>query len=138
MTTAAAIWECAAIGMAAGSGMLLLAVTVTVLHFVIIVGFSPVARRLTSRLGPTVQLQVTYQDERAVLRQVLSACERHGWQVTSVVTGHVSAGAAPAPAEPRDVAVAMTVSGKGVLRVTRVLAMVEGVSSVKQLDDDLE
>src|SRR6202007_170380 len=70
LTTAAAIWECAAIGMAAGSGMLLLAVTVTVLHFVIIVGFSPVARRLTSRLGGTVQLQVTYQDERAVLRQL--------------------------------------------------------------------
>lgn len=35
LTTAAAIWECAAIGMAAGSGLLLLAVAVTVLHFVI-------------------------------------------------------------------------------------------------------
>jgi putative Mg2+ transporter-C (MgtC) family protein len=137
LTTAAAMWECAAIGMAAGSGMLLLAVTVTVLHFVIIVGFGPVALRLTSRLGGTVHLQVTYQDERAVLRQLLSACERHGWQVTSVVTGRESAGAA-APAEQGDVAVAMTVSGKGVLRVTQVLAVVEGVSSVKQLDDDLE
>jgi putative Mg2+ transporter-C (MgtC) family protein len=124
--------------MAAGAGMLLLAVTVTVLHFVIIVGFGPVARRLTSQLGGTVHLQITCLDERAVLRQLLSACERDGWQVTSVVTGHVSEGGAAAPVEPGDVAVAMTVSGKGVLRVTRVLAMVEGVSSVKQLDEDLE
>jgi putative Mg2+ transporter-C (MgtC) family protein len=54
------------------------------------------------------------------------------------VTGRESAGAAAAPAEPGDVAVAMTVSGKGVLRVTQVLAMVDGVSSVTQLDDDLE
>jgi putative Mg2+ transporter-C (MgtC) family protein len=47
LTTAAAIWECAAIGMAAGSGLLLLAVAVTVLHFVIILGFAPLVWRLT-------------------------------------------------------------------------------------------
>ena len=37
LTTAAAVWESAAIGMAAGSGLLLLAVTVTAMHFLIIV-----------------------------------------------------------------------------------------------------
>jgi putative Mg2+ transporter-C (MgtC) family protein len=138
LTTAAAIWECAAIGMAAGSGLLLLAVMVTVLHFVIIIGFAPAARRLTNRLSGTVHLHVTYQDERGVLRQLLTVCERHGWQVTSVVTERASGGLIAAPAEPGDVAVAMTVSGTGVLRVTRVLAMVDGVSSVKQLDDEIE
>jgi putative Mg2+ transporter-C (MgtC) family protein len=71
LTTAAAIWECAAIGMAAGSGLLLLAVAVTVLHFVVILGFAPVAWRLTKRLSGTIRLQVTYQDERGVLRQIL-------------------------------------------------------------------
>jgi putative Mg2+ transporter-C (MgtC) family protein len=40
LTTAAAIWECAAIGMAAGAGLLLLAVAVTGLHFVIVLGFT--------------------------------------------------------------------------------------------------
>ena len=64
LTTAAAIWECAAIGMAAGAGLLLLAVTVTALHFVIILGFKPLARRLTSRLSGTVRLHITYQDGR--------------------------------------------------------------------------
>jgi putative Mg2+ transporter-C (MgtC) family protein len=38
LTTAAAVWESAAIGMAAGAGLLLLAVTVTAMHFLIIVG----------------------------------------------------------------------------------------------------
>jgi hypothetical protein len=32
----------------------------------------------------------------------------------------------------------MTVSGTGVPRVTQVLAIVDGVSSVKQLDDEIE
>jgi uncharacterized membrane protein YhiD involved in acid resistance len=81
LTTAAAIWECAAIGMAAGSGLLLLAVAVTVLHFVIILGFAPLVPwwRLTKRLSGTIRLIVTYQDERGVLLQILNACERHGW-----------------------------------------------------------
>jgi putative Mg2+ transporter-C (MgtC) family protein len=124
--------------MAAGSGLLLLAVAVMTLHFVVIFGFGPVAWRLTNRLGGTVHLHVTYQDERGVLRQLFSACERHGWQVTSGVTERASGGAFAAPAGPGDVAVAMTVSGTGVLQVPQVLAMVDSVSSVTQLDDETE
>ena len=86
--------------MAAGSGLLLLAVAGTVLHFVVIFGFSPVARRLTNRLSGTIHLHVTYQDERGVLRQLLGACERHGWQVTSVVTERASAALSPCPPHP--------------------------------------
>jgi putative Mg2+ transporter-C (MgtC) family protein len=95
----------------------------------------PLVWRLTKRLSGTIRLTVTYQDERGVLRQILCACERHGWQVTSVVTERASGGAAAPPA-PGDVAVAMTVSGRGVLRATGMLATVDGVSSVQQLDDD--
>ncbi len=137
LTTAAAIWECAAIGMAAGSGLLLLAVTVTLLHFVIIVGFAPLARRLTKRLSGSIHLHVTYQDQRGVLRQILTACEKYGWQISSVVTETESGGLVLPPAQG-DVAVAMTISGSGVLRAPRVLATVAGVSSVRQLDDDVE
>src|SRR6201988_4556954 len=39
LTTAAAVWESAAIGMAAGAGLLLLAAKVTVIHLLISVGF---------------------------------------------------------------------------------------------------
>lgn len=138
LTTAAAIWECAAIGMAAGAGLLLLAVAVTVLHFIIILGFGPLAWRLTRRLSGTVHVHVAYQDERGVLRQILSACERYGWQVTSVITERESEGRIEAPTRPGDVGVAMTISGTGILRATRVLATVDGVSAVKQIDDEAE
>src|ERR1700733_12211041 len=67
LTTAAAIWECAAIGMAAGAGLLTLAITVTALHFVIVVGLKPLARRLTSRLSGTVRLHLTYEDGRGAM-----------------------------------------------------------------------
>jgi putative Mg2+ transporter-C (MgtC) family protein len=76
---AAAIWECAATGMAAASGLLLLAVAVTVLHFVIVVGFGPVARRLTNRLVGAVNVHVTYQDERGVLRAVAMTVSGRGY-----------------------------------------------------------
>jgi putative Mg2+ transporter-C (MgtC) family protein len=136
LTTAAAIWECAAIGMAAGAGLLLLASTVTALHFVIIFGFAPLARRLAKRLRGTIRLLVTYQDGQGVLRQLLSACEKHGWQVTSVATtAPTSRRLVDGPQSAGDVGVDMTVSGTGVLRATRVLATVNGVSSVEQLED---
>jgi putative Mg2+ transporter-C (MgtC) family protein len=138
LTTAAAIWECAAIGMAAGAGLFLLAVTVTVLHFVIIVGFGPLAWRLTRRLSGTVHVHVAYQDDRGVLRQILAACEKYGWQVTSVVTERASEGRIEAQPGPGDVGVAMTISGAGILRAARVLATVDGVSAVKQIDEDVE
>jgi putative Mg2+ transporter-C (MgtC) family protein len=138
LTTAAAIWEYAAIGMAAAAGLLMLAVAVTALHLVIIFGFGPLTRRLTRRPRGTIHLHVRYQDERGVLRQLLSACERRGWQVTSVVTERASGGLLEAPPESGDVAVAMTISGTGVLRATRVLATVDGVSSVRQLEDEAE
>jgi putative Mg2+ transporter-C (MgtC) family protein len=55
-----------------------------------------------------------------------------------VVTERASAGIVAAPPAPGDVAVAVTVSGTGVLRATQLLATVDGVNSVQQLDDDTE
>ena len=63
--------------MAAGAGLLLLAVTVTGLHFIIIFGFSPLARRLTNWLEAARFTSCSCHRtkiERGVLRQRLSAC----------------------------------------------------------------
>jgi putative Mg2+ transporter-C (MgtC) family protein len=132
LTTAAAVWEAAAIGMAAGSGLLLLAITVTVLHFVIVLGFRPVATRLTARLQGSIQLHVTYEDGRGVMRELLETCERHRWQLTALAAD--SAGARPgATMQP---GVTMTVSGAGTSRATWVLGRIDGVTAINQLDDD--
>jgi putative Mg2+ transporter-C (MgtC) family protein len=84
LTTAAAVWESAAIGMAAGAGLLLLAVTVTAMHFLIIVGFMPLARRLSARLSGSVTMHVTYDEGRDVMSRLLQACDRRQWQLTEL------------------------------------------------------
>lgn len=46
LTTAASVWSAAAIGMAAGCGLWILSLAVTGLHFVILLGFLPLEKRL--------------------------------------------------------------------------------------------
>jgi putative Mg2+ transporter-C (MgtC) family protein len=46
LTTAASVWSAAAIGMAAGSGLWVLSLAVTGLHFVILLGFLPLEKKL--------------------------------------------------------------------------------------------
>jgi putative Mg2+ transporter-C (MgtC) family protein len=69
LTTAAAVWESAAIGMAAGAGLLLLAGAVVALHFVSALAFNVVERELTARLRGTVRLHIISESGRGVLRQ---------------------------------------------------------------------
>jgi putative Mg2+ transporter-C (MgtC) family protein len=61
LTTAAAVWESAAIGMAAGAGLLLLASAVVALHFVSALAFSALERQLAARLRGTTRLQIIYE-----------------------------------------------------------------------------
>jgi len=80
LTTAASVWETAAIGMAAGAGLWLLALVVTGLHFVITYGLKAVARALPS--GDTrLHLDVAYADGHGVLRDILAAITQQGWSV---------------------------------------------------------
>jgi putative Mg2+ transporter-C (MgtC) family protein len=138
LTTAAAIWESAAIGMAAAAGLLLLAVVVTVLHFLIVLAIAPLARRLTARLPGSVQVHVIYQDGRGVLRELLGVCDVHRWHLTSLVQDHPSSpqSSAPNTALPDEVGITMTLSGLRVLEAGRVLAVVDGVTRIDQLHDD--
>lgn len=133
LTTAAAVWESAAIGMAAGAGLLLLACTVTAMHFLIVLGFMPIARRLAARLSGSIRLHVTYEDGRGVLRKILEACGRRNWQVTEVATDPPGE---PLGAPPGHVGVQVTLSGAGVLNAAVLLTDIDGVSGVRQLDDD--
>jgi putative Mg2+ transporter-C (MgtC) family protein len=81
LTTAASVWETAAIGMAAGAGLWVLAVAVTALHFVITFGFQLVGRWLPGGSDLQVQLKVVYVDGRGLLRVVLSTVTGNGWAV---------------------------------------------------------
>jgi putative Mg2+ transporter-C (MgtC) family protein len=81
LTTAASIWLTAAVGMAAGGGLPLLAILATVLFFVAVPGYTALVRRLPrSRTAPSA-LHVEYRDGEGVLRSVLAECTQLGFAV---------------------------------------------------------
>jgi putative Mg2+ transporter-C (MgtC) family protein len=131
LTTAAAVWESAAIGMAAGAGLLLLAVTVTAMHFLIIVGFMPLAKRLSARLSGQMTMHITYEDGRGVMSRLLESCEGRRWQLTDLVADaageHLAAGQS---------GVTLTLSGRGILGALTILAGIDGVIAIHQLDEE--
>lgn len=141
LTTAAAVWETAAIGMAAGAGLVLLAVVVTALHFVIVLGFAPVIARLPAHLHRAIQLHITYRDGEGVLRRLLSTCGVHGWTVTAMTAdaaGRRDVSESLALQDPGHVGVMMILSGRHVGDAARVLAGVDGVTGVHVVDEESE
>ncbi len=132
LTTAAAVWEVAAIGMAAGAGLPVLALVVTALHFVVVLGYTQLSSWIAARGTAELDFTVVYEDGRGVLRTFLAACTAHGWNVTSLS----ALGGRPVPAELTAdhgsdlVAVAVTLSGPGVAQAAGALGALEGVVRV--------
>jgi putative Mg2+ transporter-C (MgtC) family protein len=129
LTTAAAVWESAAIGLAAGAGLLLLAAAVVALHFVSALAFNVVERELTARLRGTIRLHIIYESGRGVLRELLRTCGQRKWQLTEL-------DADPHDIERDQVGVTMTLSGARIGNATQVLADIDGVSAVLSADDE--
>ncbi len=81
LTTAATVWLVAAVGMACGAGLPVLALVVFAGHFIVVMIFPYLERRLPqSRWAPS-RLQVSYQDGKGILREVLVACADQGFSV---------------------------------------------------------
>lgn len=135
LTTAAAVWETAAIGMAAGAGLELLAVAVTVLHFVAVLGFTPLGRLVSERGTAERGFTLTYLDGHGVLRDLLGECGRRGWTVVSLAVVD-----SPYPDETGSdrgaVTVAVSLAGRGVTDAGGTLAAVDGVVRVDRGADE--
>jgi putative Mg2+ transporter-C (MgtC) family protein len=129
LTTAAAVWESAAIGLAAGAGLLLLATAVVALHFVSALAFNVVERQLTARLRGTVRLQIVYDNGQGVLRTILRVCGQRSWQLTEL-------DADDGNLDRDQVSVSMTLSGAKIASAAQVLGQIEGVSAVFSADDE--
>lgn len=81
LTTAAVVWVTAAIGMAAGAGLPILAVLVTVLHFLTVYVFGPWAHRITGSPEATARLTLTYRGGTGALRTTLAEFTSRGYRV---------------------------------------------------------
>ncbi|MFC4052576.1 MgtC/SapB family protein [Actinomadura syzygii] len=84
LTTAAVVWVTAAVGMAAGGGLPVLAVTVTGLHFLVVYGLSAATRRLPlDRFRPVgrARIRLVYRDGKGALRRALMECTQREFVV---------------------------------------------------------
>ncbi len=75
LTTAASVWLTAALGMACGAGLPVLAVATTAGHFVIMLAFPPlVALFLPKQRKTATRLRIVFEDRRGCLESILVAC----------------------------------------------------------------
>ncbi|MBM9463836.1 MgtC/SapB family protein [Aeromicrobium sp. YIM 150415] len=128
LTTAASVWETAAIGMAAAAGLWVLALVVTALHFLVVYGFTALTHRLPGSRDSQIQIEVVYEDGRGLLREVLPRLTSGGWTVSRVESHGASRGTA-----------ALTVELNGPSddgRLVDVLTRIDGVRSVQILAED--
>ena len=134
LTTAASIWLTAAVGMAAGAGLWLLAVLSTIGYFLVVFVLSPLADRLPgSKYGPS-RLRMSYLDGRGVLRRALVECADHDF-----VVGNVAIDQPDADRADRVVSVRLSVQGRGSLSaLTASLAEIDGVLTVSGNTGELD
>jgi putative Mg2+ transporter-C (MgtC) family protein len=129
LTTAATIWVVAAVGMACGAGMPLLAIAVTVLHLLTLTVLAPLARRLPAGDRKRV-VTVLYEERRGALRAMLQAASDMGF--TSAV---LSTKVLHRSSQPDRVAVRMRFTGRATLSdLVLAISEIPGVLEVQGND----
>jgi putative Mg2+ transporter-C (MgtC) family protein len=86
LTTAASIWVTAAVGSAAGAGLLILAVEAMGIYFVVTLVLPVARRRLPLAPAGTSMLLVRYPDGHGILRRVLNEATRRGFVIDDLAT----------------------------------------------------
>lgn len=81
LTTAASVWVVAAVGMACGGGLVVLAAATTGVHFLVALGYPPLLHLLRRQLREPQVIRIGYLDGFGVLRSVLMLCTSRGWSV---------------------------------------------------------
>jgi len=114
LTTAAGVWVTAAVGMACGGDLPLIATATTVIYLLVAYGY-PLAVRILprSRYAPS-ELRLIYVDGRGILREALSECARRGFSISDVSIKDGANGGSNGHG-PRHVTVELEVRGQGSL-----------------------
>jgi putative Mg2+ transporter-C (MgtC) family protein len=139
LTTAAGVWATAAIGMAAGGDLPLLATATTCIYLLVSAAYPTLERLLPRSRYSASRVVVTYRDGRGLLRRLLGVFPEHGFAVSDVAVER-TAGRADSNGD-RAVTVRLEVRGPGSLNsLAGELNDVEGVLEVttaedKRLDD---
>ena len=81
LTTAAGVWLTAAVGMAAGGGMLAVAAVATGAYYVVAFAYPYLVRALRERRSVPWLLHLEYIDGHGVLRAALAEASRQGFEI---------------------------------------------------------
>lgn len=119
LTTAAGVWATAAIGMAAGGDLPLLATATTVIYLLVSSAYPAIERMLPRSRFSLSRVRLTYRDGQGVLRDLLSTVGERGFSIS-------------------DVTVERTNQKNGNGRAVTVRLDVRGPGSVSSLASDLD
>ena len=86
LTTAAIVWMTAAIGMACGAGLALIALVATAGHFLVVLLYPRLLAALPRSRYIHFGLRVVYEDGRGILRRILAESTRRGFAIVQVAT----------------------------------------------------
>jgi len=132
LTTAASIWLVAAIGMASGAGMPVLAIVVTILYVLGMALLSRLARVIpVARRGREVVIH--YKDGRGVLRSVLRRATEHGFEIALEETDRAD------PDDGTPLVTARLRFHRGRISINDLvdeLADIKGIKRIDSADDD--
>ena len=154
LTTAASIWLTAALGMACGAGLPVLALATTAGHFVIMLMFPALVRRLPRPQRVATDIRISYEDGRGLLRTILLACSELRFAIDHVRIDRESRRADREEAQDLadveglvleqqagkgTVALCMQVKGKRpVSHLIAALSDIDGVREVGTMNEDAE
>ncbi len=135
LTTATTVWVTAAIGMACGAGLPILALIVTAGHFVVVFGFPYLVRRLPKSRWTPSGLRVAYEDGRGILRDILVICTKGDFAVSRL---WVDRGPNPVPSSEETDETELDMpeiseTAPGQRRIVSVLLEIQGTRSVAKL-----
>src|ERR1700742_3768299 len=84
LTTAAIVWMTAAIGMACGAGLVVLALVATAGHFIVVCVYPPLARALPRSRWTPASIHLTYREGAAVLSEILLRCTQSEFSISQL------------------------------------------------------
>lgn len=134
LTTAAGVWVTAAVGMACGGDLPLIAIATTVVYYVVAYAYPLVVRALPRSRDAPSELQLVYVDGRGLLREALSECARRGFSISDLSIKHDPNGNGNGH-RSRHVRVDLEVRGRGSLaELATELHELDGVLDVRAGD----
>ena len=133
LTTAAGVWMTAAVGMACGGNLPLIAITTTLIYFLVAYGYPWLVHLLpSSRFAPS-ELRLVYEDGQGLLREALSECARRGFSISDLAIKDSARGTNGD--RPRHITVKLELRGQGSLtELATELHELDGIVDVRAGD----